>query len=620
MKCDLILKQGHVYNAYFKKFILDDVVIVNGKFYYMGDTGVHEFDGPEIDVRGKYIIPGLIDCHMHIESSMITPTWFSKEVLKHGVTTVVAEPHEIANVFGMAGIQAMLDDGKTCDVDVRLAIPSSVPSTNSELETTGGIIDADEVREMLQNDQTICFGEVMNCRDLIYNENSKTAKLVQLSRALRPDLPVEGHCPAFMDLELAQIIYHGVGADHTEQTPERMEARIKNGMFVQLQNKTLRRENVDYVKAHGVFDRVAIVTDDTMPNDFVNRGHLDALVRKAVQLGFTIEEAIYMTTYTPSRHMRMYDRGTIAPGQRADFMIIDSLEDFAIEATYVKGQCVYTRERRNSNDENASSVGASQVNDEISKGVQKANHVSCDDVSQANHINSDDKAALLDKTNRIFAEFTNSVHVPILSEADFTVKAPFEEGTAQCVLMKVQDGTTFIEKELVHIPVRNFELQWEETPYALACVIERHGKNGNRGFALVGGAALKKGAAATTYAHDHHNLLVLGQTKADMVLAANTVVEKQGGYIVVENRSVLAFTPLPIAGILFNGPMEQLAEYIQNVVDALHHLGYDHSNVIMSLSTLGLPVSPYVKVTDRGLIDVKAQKIIPLIQESIECK
>lgn len=617
MKCDLILKQGHVYNAFFKKFIVDDVVIVNGKFYYIGDAGAHEFEGPEIDARGKYIIPGLIDCHMHIESSMITPTWFSKEALKHGVTTVVAEPHEIANVFGMAGIQAMLDDGKTCDVDVRLAIPSSVPSTNSELETTGGIIDADEVREMLQNEQTICFGEVMNCRDLIYNENSKTAKLVQLSRTLRPDLPVEGHCPAFMDLELAQIIYHGVGADHTEQAPERMEVRIKNGMFVQLQNKTLRQENVDYVKQHGVFDRVAIVTDDTMPNDFVKRGHLDALVRKAVQLGFTVEEAIYMTTYTPSRHMRMYDRGTIAPGQRADFMIVESLEDFAIEATYVKGQCVYTRENISSNDENAEMADASQVGYKDSAEVSQAEYKATAGVSKAGQAISDEDAVLLDKTNQIFAEFTNSVHVPVLLESDFAIKVPFEEGTAECVLMKVQDGTTFIEKEMVHVPVRNFELQWEETPYALACVIERHGKNGNRGFALVGGAALKKGAAATTYAHDHHNLLVLGQTKADMVLAANTVVEKQGGYIVVENRSVLAFTPLPIAGILFNGPMEQLAEHIQNVVDALHHLGYDHSNVIMSLSTLGLPVSPFVKVTDRGLIDVKGQKIIPLIQNEV---
>lgn len=609
MKCDLILKRGHVYNAFFEKFIIDDVVIVDGKFYYIGDAEAHEFEGPTVDVTGKYIVPGLIDCHMHIESSMITPSWFSKEVLKHGVTTVVAEPHEIANVFGMAGINAMLEDGKTCGVDVRLAIPSSVPSTNSDLETTGGIIGTEEVRELLRNEQTICFGEVMNCRDLITNENSKTAKLVNLSRTLRPDLPVEGHCPAFMDLELAQIIYHGVGADHTEQNPERMEARIKNGMFVQLQNKTLRKENVDYVKSQGVFDRVAIVTDDTMPNDFVQRGHLDALVRKAVSLGFTIEEAIYMTTYTPARHMRMYDRGAVVPGMRADFVIVDSLEEFSIEATYGQGACLYKRDAANN-------LTNGLPNDTASVSMSDSTSDSTD-CSGGRSTSAAAEAQLVEATNRIFADFTNSVHVPKLTVDDFTVKAPFEEGTAECVLMKVQDGTTFIEKEMVSVPVKNYELKWEETPYALACVIERHGKNGNRGFALVGGAALKKGAAATTYAHDHHNLLVLGQTKADMVLAANTVVEKQGGYIVVENQDVLAFTPLSIAGILFNGPMETLAERIQKVVDALHHLGYNHSNVIMSLSTLGLPVSPYVKVTDKGLIDVKGQRIIPLIQKEV---
>ncbi|MDY3974851.1 MAG: adenine deaminase C-terminal domain-containing protein [Veillonella caviae] len=578
MKCDLILKHGQVYNAYFKKFIEADVVIVDGKFFYIGDVSQHDFDGECLDVSGQYIVPGLIDCHMHIESSMTTPTWFAKEVLKHGVTTLIAEPHEIANVYGVEGIKTMLKDGEHCGVDVKLAIPSSVPSTSEELETTGGIIDEAEVRELLEHEQTICFGEVMNCRDLINDEQSKTRRLVSLCRTLRPELPIEGHCPAFMDLELAKILYQGVGADHTEQTPERMEARIQNGMFVQLQNKTLRQENIDYLKFNNLFEHFAIVTDDTMPHDFVNIGHLDALVRKAMGLGLTPEEAIYVTTYTPAKRMRLYDRGAIAPGLLADFIVLDSLDSFAINSVYRLGKLEYAKTMKY------------EADSAIVESIKAA-------------------------TESLYAPYMNSVHVPELNADDFTVKAPIKEGTVNCVLMKVQDGTTFIERQSVEVPVRNYELQWEETPYALACVIERHGKNGNRGFALVGGNALKRGAAATTYAHDHHNLLVLGQTKADMALAVNTVVAEQGGYIVVENEEILAFAPLKIAGILYNGPMTDLALDIQNVVNALHGLGYEHSNVIMSLSTLGLPVSPYVKVTDKGLIDVKKQCIIPLIEE-----
>lgn len=580
MKCDLILKHGHIYNAYFKKFIHADIVIVNGKFFYIGDASQHDFDGDTIDVSGKYIVPGLIDCHMHIESSMTTPTWFAKEVLKHGVTTLIAEPHEIANVFGVDGIMTMLEDARDCGVDVKLAIPSSVPSSNDALETTGASINEEEVKTLLQHEQTICFGEVMNCRDLISDENSKTRQLVELCRKLRPDLPIEGHCPAFMDLELAKILYQGVGADHTEQNPQRMEARIQNGMFVQLQNKTLRPENIEYLKSHNVLEHFAIVTDDTMPNDFVNVGHLDALVRKAIDLGLSPEEAIYVTTYTPAKRMRLYDRGAIAPGLLADFVILDSLEEFAIHSVYRLGKIAYAKEME------------LEMDLAVVEKLKKS-------------------------TETLFSPYMNSVHVPILGSEDFTIKVPIKEGRVKCVLMKVQDGTTFIARESVEVPVKNYELQWEDTPYALACVIERHGKNGNRGFALVGGNVLKHGAAATTYAHDHHNLLVLGQTKADIVVAANTVVAEQGGYVVVENEEILAFTPLKIAGILYNGPMSALALDIQNIVNALHGLGYEHSNVIMSLGTLGLPVSPYVKVTDKGLVDVKSQCIIPLIEEPV---
>lgn len=571
MRYDLLIRNAQVFNSGLKQFFKQDVAVKDGKFLYIADHVASNMADAVVEGEGQWLVPGLIDCHMHIESSMTTAAAFSDAVIPHGVTTVIAEPHEIANVFGMDGIQALLQDGEACVLDIRLAIPSSVPSTNEALETTGGVIGLEEIRELLQDPRTICLGEIMNCKELIETPKSKTAQLVALCRQLRPDLPIEGHCPAFMDWELSQIIYAGVTADHTEQTPERMAARIKNGMFVQLQRKTLRPENIAYVQENDLWEHIAIVTDDTMPHALATEGHLDVLVRKAIELGVSPENAIYVTTLTPARRMRLFDRGMIALGRLADFLLLDDLHSFSIAATYRQGVKVYER---------------------------KSNYLK----------KSEGKA---------FPQaFYHSVNVPPLTEADFTIQMDVEEGLALCKVMVVQDGTTFIQESTAEIPVVHGELQWEDSPYALAMVFERHGKTkGSKGYALVGGNALQKGAAATTYAHDHHNLLVLGQNKVDMVVAANQVIAAQGGYAVAYHQAIQAFAPLPIAGILYDGPVETLGAQMQAVVTALTKLGYRHSNIIMSLSTLGLPVSPYLKVTNRGLVDVKKQEIVdPIIR------
>lgn len=568
MNVDLIVRNGYVFNAYFKRFDKIDIIIDDGKFYYLGHVDEHKFRGRSIDATGKYIVPGLIDCHMHIESSMTTPSSFSNAVLKYGVTTVIAEPHEIANVFGIKGIEAWLEDAAQCQLDIRLAIPSSVPSTNTMLETTGGAINEAEVTKLLQHKKTICLGEIMNCRDLLSKQGSKTSRLISLCKGYNPLLPIEGHCPAFMDFELAQIIYNGVTADHTEQTPERIEARISNGMFVQLQNKTLRKENIDFLKKHNLFEHFAIVTDDTMPHDLAFKGHLDVLVRKAISLGLTPEEAIYVTTFTPARRMNLLDKGAIAPGKVADFLILSDINSFSIEATYRNGVEVYNRNQ---------------------------------------------PELLLKNTQNTFPkEFFSSVHVDIQQEDDFTLHTDVAAGVARCKIMCISDGTTFIKQGEADIPIINHEIQWEDSPYALAMVCERYGKNGNKGYALIGGNVLSAGAAATTYAHDHHNLLIVGQSKKDMVVAANEVIKQQGGYCVAHSGEIKAFAHLPIGGILYDGPVSILGEQIQKVADELGKLGYTHANKIMSLSTLALPVSPYIKVTDRGLIDVQSQKVIPL--------
>ena len=573
VKIDWLLKNGNIYNVYLKKFIPCNLAISGKRFCYMGNDPLPIKPEHVRDLDGQYVIPGFIDCHMHIESTMAAPRTFMKGAVRNGVTTLIAEPHEIANVFGLAGIQAMAKTMQEGPCDVYIAIPSSVPSTNEQLETTGGVIDNDDVESLMHMDHVICLGEVMNCRDVIRDSHSKTSRLIRQIRAGRPDFSLEGHCPRFSGWELAQILMSGVNSDHTDQSLEGLKERLMNGMFVQLQEKSLKPEFISYIKENNLLEHMAIVTDDTMPDAFMERGHLNYLVKKAMHNGLTPEEAIYTATYTPARRMGLRDKGSIAPGKIADFVILSDLADLTVESTWCAGQEVYTK-------------GDSWQEAERDTSFPKA--------------------------------FYHSVHVAPRTSDDFTLKAPIEEGEVTCRILEVQEHTTFVKEGRAVLPVHHGEVDWEHSPYNLAIVWERHGKNGGHGTALVGGTAMTRGAAATTYAHDHHNLLVIGQTKEDMMAAANTVIANQGGYAVASEGVTKAFASLPIAGILSDRPLPVLGKQIQEVHRVLTDCGYRHDNVIMSLSTLSLPVSPFFKLTDKGIIDVRNAKIVPLITEARE--
>lgn len=569
MKVDLLVKNVKVFNSYLKKFKDGNVAILNNKFLYIDNNKNIEFEASStIDGKNQYMIPGFIDIHMHIESSMMTPAPFCHHLSKNGVTTIVAEPHEIANVFGKKGIEAMIAAENSINTSIFYGIPSSVPSTSPDLETTGAILDFEEMKNLTSNPKVICIGEIMNYRKVIVDNSLDICKFIEYVKKNKPQYAIEGHCPKLLDLDLAKFLYLGINGDHTEHTFEEFVQRFENGMFMELQAKSISSELINYIKENNLYEHFAFVTDDTMPDTFLHKGHLNVVIKKAIQAGINIENAIYCATFTPARRMNLHDRGVIAPGKKADFLLIDNLKNLHITQTFIDGKEVYN------------------IN------------------SEAKYIPTDYKFP---------EEFYQSVRVEKINEDIFQIPVNNKENEVNCRIIKVIDESTRTTEIIEKLNVKNGYLDWENSPYMLIAVFERHGKNGNIGFGLVTGDCIKNGAIATTYAHDHHNLMVIGKNIKDMTKTINRIIELQGGICCVENEEILAEVPLPVAGILSEKTVQELGKEVEILREKMSQLGYKHYNPIMSLCTLSLPVSPALKITDKGLIDVNQGKIVNLI-------
>lgn len=566
MNVDMIIKNVWVFQTATQTFIKRNVSINNGKFYYISESGLKNLTPKTIiKAENQYMIPGLIDVHMHIESSMTTPTIFSKAVLRYGVTTIVADAHEMANVFGLEGLDEFMR-AKT-ELDIFHAIPSSVPSTTPELETTGGVIGLAEVKELLKEPKVVCLGEAMNFKGIAYEPDSLIRQIINLCKNERPTMPLEGHCPKITGEELAAFLSSGITSDHTHQFPDSLKERIEAGVFIQFQNKSITPENMKVIIENQWFEKACIITDDVMADDLL-QGHLNENLKKAVKAGLPIEQAIYMTTATPAKRMGFHDRGEIAPGRRADFILLSDLESFEINSVYKTGKQVY----------------------------QQGEAIAYPDVIEQFH-----------------EKYKHSVHCQKLTLEQLELKVDTDKDVVRCNVIQKQEIGTFTERMTKEIPVKDGILQWQEADCALLLVMERYGKNENIAFALMDQPITEKGAIATTWAHDHHNVMVMGNTREDIVRAQNELLAMQGGYIVVYDGKVTGKCPLPIGGILSQAPIEELGNALKEVRSSMQALGYKNGNEIMSFSTLSLPVSPAIKVTDRGMMDTKTQEFYPLI-------
>lgn len=566
MKVDRIITNAKVYNAFNRKFESKDVSIVNDKFHYIAQDALDQLNCEDvIDAGGRYLIPGFMDIHMHIESTMTSPSIFSEAVLAHGVTTVVADAHEIANVFGLEGLELFFDQKSV--MDIYFAIPSSVPSTTPELETTGGIIGLDEVKELLKHPKVIALGEAMNFNGIVNEPDSLIRQILREVQTTKPFMPLEGHIPRVSGIELAQFLSAGLTADHTHQTPESIYEKISNGMFIELQKKSITPENIQVIVDNNFYEYVSIITDDIMADDFLE-GHMDANVRLAIECGMPVEQAIYCATYTPARRMNFQDRGAIVPGFKADFMLLEELESIDITTVFKDGRLVH------------------QKGDGFRYPKEKPNF--------PNH-------------------FYQSLNCRQLTKEDLAIKASGSDQATVNVIQIAEVGT-FTEHVKRELKIVDGYLDWENSGLALIVVMERYGKNGNIAYGFVENAIDQQGAIGTTWAHDHHNLVVMGTNTADMLTAQKALLDMAGGYVVTADEKVQASCPLPVGGIISDAPIDVLGAQLKEVREQMRALGYRNTNEIMSFSTLSLPVSPNIKITDKGMMNVRTQKMIPLIE------
>lgn len=558
MAYDKIIKNCWVFNSFLKKFIFTDVAIKDGKFAFIADD-IQDDEAIIIDGNKRYMIPGLIDIHMHIESSMSIPSRFADAVLPHGTTSVVADPHEIANVVGKEGILFFL--AQQTPLDIFYGIPSSVPATNPDLETTGGIIGVEEVESLLADPRIVCLGEVMNFHDVCYEQGSLSARIIAQCKKQRWQLPLEGHCPKITKQQLQEFLFQGISADHTQQTANSVYEKISNGMFLEIQRKSMTQEVIDCLIANNFYEYFCFVTDDVMA-DKLRVGHLNQLVALAIKMGMPKEMAIYCASFTPARRMHMEDRGAIAPGRIADFILLDDVDSFKIAEVYKRG-------------------------------------------SNVNMLSATPVPSIPDN-------YLNTLKCLKAEAKMFKLKATGKK--ALCNIMAIEPHSTFTKHQQRWLKIKDGIIQREDL--CLLTIFERYGKNGNIAYGLVANAFKEKGAMATSWAHDHHNVLVLGNDEEDMAMAQNELLKMQGGFVIVKGQKIIARCALEIGGIVSARDIHELGHDLEQVRSALQQLGYEHDNEIMSISTLSLLVSPALKISDKGLILTKEQKIIDLVEET----
>ena len=546
-KADLVLKNAKYLNVFSNEFLCGDIAVANGLI-----AGVGKYDGKtEIDVSGKLVLPGFIDAHIHLESSMVTPAEFAKAVVAHGTTTVITDPHEITNVMGIDGVEYMIQASQNLPIDVHFMMPSCVPAT--EIDESGAELDCKDIDLYLDNKKVLGLAEMMNYVGVINGDKNVLSKIVT-SQAHHKK--IDGHAPELSGNDLNAYIAAGVYSDHECSTFENALEKLRKGQFIMIREGTAAHnlKALMPLLTQQYYSRCMFATDDKHPSDLLYGGHIDYIVKQALKNGADPIVALKTATHHAARYFLLNNKGAIASGYLADIVVVDNLEDFNVETVFKCGKLVFDGEVKD--------FSAPTVDEKLSEKCFDTFHL--DSVTPSS-FKVDGKLGLI--------------------------------GLVGGELLTRNLGTA--DK----IDVENDILK-------IAC-IERHKGTNHIGVGYVKGYSLKSGAVATSVAHDSHNIITVGCNDDDIAVAVNAIKDSKGGIAVVENGKIKALLELPIAGLMSDEPLTTVNEKLENAKSSAYELGADKSiDPFMTLSFLSLPVIPSLRITTKGVFDAENWKML----------
>lgn len=546
-KADLVLKNAKYLNVFSNEFLSGDIAVANGLI-----AGVGKYDGKtEIDVSGKLVLPGFIDAHIHLESSMVTPAEFAKAVVAHGTTTVITDPHEITNVMGIDGVEYMIQASQNLPIDVHFMMPSCVPAT--EIDESGAELDCKDIDLYLDNKKVLGLAEMMNYVGVINGDKNVLSKIVT-SQAHHKK--IDGHAPELSGNDLNAYIAAGVYSDHECSTFENALEKLRKGQFIMIREGTAAHnlKALMPLLTQQYYSRCMFATDDKHPSDLLYGGHIDYIVKQALKNGADPIVALKTATHHAARYFLLNNKGAIASGYLADIVVVNNLEDFNVETVFKCGKLVFDGEVKD--------FSAPTVDEKLAEKCFDTFHL--DSVTPSS-FKVDGKLGLI--------------------------------GLVGGELLTRNLGTA--DK----IDVENDILK-------IAC-IERHKGTNHIGVGYVKGYSLKSGAVATSVAHDSHNIITVGCNDGDIAVAVNAIKDSKGGIAVVENGKIKALLELPIAGLMSDEPLTTVNEKLENAKLSAYELGADKSiDPFMTLSFLSLPVIPSLRITTKGVFDAENWKML----------
>jgi len=556
---DLLLTHAQVVNVFSGEIEPADVLIRDGKVASLrgGEAAVVE------DLDGLILCPGFIEPHFHLESSLVTPSEFARAVIPRGTTTVVADPHEIANVLGVEGVLSMLAMTEELPLKVFLMIPSCVPAT--EMETSGARLEAADFPSLLAYPRVIGLAEVMNFQGVIHRDPSLLAKLAAVGSR-----PIDGHAPGLSGRDLEAYAAAGISSEHECTTLAEAQEKLRLGIHILLREGSAARNLAELLPlvTASTAPFTSFCSDDRNPLDLRDEGHIDLALRKAVGLGLDPITAVRIATLHPARHYRLEGLGAVAPGYRADLVALPDLCEFRAERVYSAGKKVA----------------------EGGKALFPA-------------------FAL---PSSLLSSLKGTFHLDP-QRINLRIPAPIEDGTARVRVICLAPGQILTRELAEEVPIRGgFACAEPRCDLLKLAVIERHHGTGRVGLGFVRGFGLQRGALASSVAHDSHNLLVVGSDDREMLAAARAVAAMGGGQVVVEGEHILAALPLPLAGLMSDQPLEEVCQRVQALAKAARGLGCGLEEPMMALSFLSLPVVPQLRLTDLGLVDVEHFRQVPL--------